>query len=88
MGCGRQQVFPHHENELAQSQAAGCRCGDQEHMVGGRDFVRFWMHNGFVNIDSEKMCATFSKAFACTSMDLRSKLEECGWHVWHWLAAA
>ena len=51
------QTFPHHENELAQSQAAGCRCGDAEHMVDGRDFVRYWVHNGFVNVDAEKMCA-------------------------------
>ncbi|KAK4537381.1 hypothetical protein CDCA_CDCA12G3406 [Cyanidium caldarium] len=37
-------VFPHHENEIAQSEAAT-----------GRPFARFWLHNGFVNIDGEKM---------------------------------
>jgi cysteinyl-tRNA synthetase len=37
-------VFPHHENEIAQAEAHT-----------GRTFARFWMHNGFVNIDNEKM---------------------------------
>lgn len=41
---GYDLVFPHHENEKAQSEAAF-----------GKDFVRFWMHNGFVRIDHEKM---------------------------------
>ncbi len=43
-GGGRDLIFPHHENEIAQSEA-----------VHGRDFVRYWIHNGFVNIDKEKM---------------------------------
>lgn len=46
------QVFPHHENELAQSQAACCEpdpSSDQSRLA------RFWMHNGFVNINNEKM---------------------------------
>lgn len=37
-------TFPHHENEIAQSEAAT-----------GKPFVRYWMHNGFVNVDQEKM---------------------------------
>jgi cysteinyl-tRNA synthetase len=37
-------VFPHHENEIAQAEAHT-----------GRPFARFWLHNGFVNIDNEKM---------------------------------
>lgn len=37
-------IFPHHENEIAQSEAAL-----------GKEFARFWVHNGFVQIDSEKM---------------------------------
>ena len=44
-GGGRDLVFPHHENEVAQS-----RCAH-----GGKDFVRYWMHNGYINIDGEKM---------------------------------
>ena len=37
-------TFPHHENEIAQSEAAS-----------GEPFVRFWLHNGFLLIDKEKM---------------------------------
>ncbi|WP_317928776.1 cysteine--tRNA ligase [Halioxenophilus sp. WMMB6] len=44
-GGGRDLIFPHHENEVAQSTCAH----------GGEDYVRFWMHNGYVNIDGEKM---------------------------------
>ena len=43
-GGGRDLIFPHHENEIAQSEA-----------VHGSEFVRYWIHNGFVNIDKEKM---------------------------------
>jgi cysteinyl-tRNA synthetase len=43
-GGGRDLIFPHHENEIAQSEAGH-----------GREFVRYWIHNGFVNIDKEKM---------------------------------
>jgi cysteinyl-tRNA synthetase len=38
-------VFPHHENEIAQSEGAH----------GADTFARYWMHNGFVNVDKEKM---------------------------------
>ena len=44
-GGGHDLIFPHHENELAQSTCAH----------DGKLFVRYWVHNGFVNIDSEKM---------------------------------
>lgn len=43
-GGGIDLVFPHHENEIAQSEA-----------TTGRPFSTFWLHNGFVNIDNEKM---------------------------------
>jgi cysteinyl-tRNA synthetase len=43
-GGGRDLIFPHHENELAQS---CCGYGD--------DFVRYWVHNAFVDMDGEKM---------------------------------
>jgi len=42
-GGGKDLVFPHHENEIAQSEGANC-CR----------FVTYWMHNGFVNINSER----------------------------------
>ncbi len=41
---GMDLIFPHHENEIAQSES-----------VWGPDFSRFWLHNGFVNVDNEKM---------------------------------
>ncbi len=44
-GGGRDLIFPHHENELAQSQCAH----------EGESFVNYWLHNGYVNIDGEKM---------------------------------
>ncbi|MBT8358125.1 MAG: cysteine--tRNA ligase [Desulfobacterales bacterium] len=43
-GGGRDLTFPHHENEIAQSEAAF-----------GKQFIKYWVHNGFVNIDQEKM---------------------------------
>lgn len=48
------QIFPHHENELAQSEAACC---DVEPGSEQNRLARFWLHNGFVNINNEKMCA-------------------------------
>lgn len=44
-GGGRDLVFPHHENEVAQSTCAH----------GGKQYVRYWMHNGYINIGGEKM---------------------------------
>jgi cysteinyl-tRNA synthetase len=43
-GGGKDLIFPHHENEIAQSEAAT-----------GKSFVQYWIHNGFVNINKEKM---------------------------------
>lgn len=41
---GEDLIFPHHENEIAQSEAAN-----------GKPFARYWMHNGFINVDNKKM---------------------------------
>ncbi|MBN2398308.1 MAG: cysteine--tRNA ligase [Deltaproteobacteria bacterium] len=43
-GGGEDLIFPHHENEIAQSEGAT-----------GKPFARYWIHNGFIKIDSEKM---------------------------------
>jgi cysteinyl-tRNA synthetase len=51
-GGGKDLVFPHHENEAAQSEAAS-----------GKPFVRYWMHNGFVNINAEKMSKSLGNFF-------------------------
>ena len=51
-GGGKDLIFPHHENEIAQSEGAnGCQ------------FVRYWLHNGFVNINSEKMSKSLGNFF-------------------------
>jgi cysteinyl-tRNA synthetase len=44
-GGGTDLIFPHHENEIAQAEAA----------TGSEPFVRFWLHNGMVNLGAEKM---------------------------------
>ena len=68
----RDLVFPHHENEIAQSQAAACEC-DRPHMgAGGTDFVRFWLHNGFVNVDAEKMSKSLGNFFTIRDVLVRS----------------
>jgi len=51
-GGGKDLVFPHHENEIAQSEAAT-----------GKPFARYWLHNGFVNIDNEKMSKSLGNVF-------------------------
>ena len=49
---GMDLIFPHHENEIAQSEA-----------VYGPDFARYWMHNAFVRIDQEKMSKSLGNFF-------------------------
>jgi cysteinyl-tRNA synthetase len=51
-GGGKDLIFPHHDNEIAQSEAAT-----------GRPFVRYWLHNGFVNINAEKMSKSLGNFF-------------------------
>ena len=51
-GGGKDLIFPHHENEIAQSEAAT-----------GHPFVRYWLHNGFVNINAEKMSKSLGNFF-------------------------
>ena len=54
-GGGLDLTFPHHENELAQSMASCDQCSDQ--------FSRFWVHNGFVNVNTEKMSKSLGNFF-------------------------
>jgi cysteinyl-tRNA synthetase len=51
-GGGRDLIFPHHENELAQSEGAN-----------GVEPVKYWVHNGFVNINKEKMSKSLGNFF-------------------------
>jgi cysteinyl-tRNA synthetase len=52
-GGGQDLIFPHHENEIAQSEAKT-----------GKHFVKYWIHNGFVTIDKEKMSKSLNNFFA------------------------
>jgi cysteinyl-tRNA synthetase len=51
-GGGSDLIFPHHENEVAQSEGAS-----------GKNFVNHWVHNGFVNVDNEKMSKSLGNFF-------------------------
>ncbi len=51
-GGGQDLLFPHHENEIAQSEGAH-----------GHTFVNYWMHNGFVRVDNEKMSKSLGNFF-------------------------
>ena len=51
-GGGADLQFPHHENEIAQSEGAT-----------GKPFARLWMHNGFINVDNEKMSKSLGNFF-------------------------
>lgn len=59
---GEDLIFPHHENEIAQSEAAN-----------GRTFARYWMHNGFLNIDNRKMSKSLGNFF--TVRDISEKYD-------------
>jgi cysteinyl-tRNA synthetase len=51
-GGGADLIFPHHENEIAQSEA-----------YTGKPFVKYWVHNGFITIDKEKMSKSLGNFF-------------------------
>jgi cysteinyl-tRNA synthetase len=51
--CGGQDLtFPHHENEIAQSECCS-----------GKQFVKYWMHNGYINVDNQKMSKSLGNFF-------------------------
>jgi cysteinyl-tRNA synthetase len=52
---GKDLIFPHHENEIAQSQGAD----------GENTFARYWLHNGFLNFAGEKMSKSLGNVFNC-----------------------
>ncbi|WP_313343143.1 cysteine--tRNA ligase [Lacrimispora sp.] len=49
---GEDLIFPHHENEIAQSEAAN-----------GKEFAKYWMHNAFLNVDNKKMSKSLGNFF-------------------------
>jgi cysteinyl-tRNA synthetase len=60
-GGGQDLIFPHHENEIAQSEGAG------------HPFARYWMHNGFVTVNQEKMSKSLGNFF--TLKDILAQYE-------------
>ncbi|MFV9616077.1 MAG: cysteine--tRNA ligase [Gammaproteobacteria bacterium] len=69
-GGGQDLQFPHHENEIAQSEAAT-----------GETFVNLWMHNGFVRIDDEKMSKSLGNFFTVREVLKLYKGEEIRYFV-------
>ncbi|MDE6846981.1 MAG: cysteine--tRNA ligase [Lachnospiraceae bacterium] len=59
---GEDLIFPHHENEIAQSEAAN-----------GKEFAKYWLHNGFLNIDNKKMSKSLGNFF--TVRDISEKYD-------------
>jgi cysteinyl-tRNA synthetase len=64
-GGGMDLIFPHHENEIAQS------CG-----ATGKEFARYWVHNGFVQINQEKMSKSLGNFFMIREIFEKSKWPE------------
>ena len=61
-GGGEDLVFPHHENEVAQSEAST-----------GKEFVKYWMHNAYININNQKMSKSLGNFF--TVRDIAEKFD-------------
>ncbi len=59
---GKDLIFPHHENEIAQSEAAN-----------GQPFANYWLHNGFINVNNEKMSKSLGNFF--TIRDIAQKYD-------------
>ncbi|MDD4312534.1 MAG: cysteine--tRNA ligase [Eubacteriales bacterium] len=63
-GGGQDLIFPHHENEIAQSEAAT-----------GHPFARYWMHNGYINVDNQKMSKSLGNFFTVRDIAKEFDLE-------------
>ena len=61
---GEDLVFPHHENEIAQSEAAN-----------GKEFAKYWLHNAFLNIDNKKMSKSEGNFFTVREISARYDLQ-------------
>lgn len=59
-GGGQDLIFPHHENEIAQSEG-----------FTGNNFVKYWLHNGFVNIEQEKMAKSVGNVILIKDLEER-----------------
>jgi cysteinyl-tRNA synthetase len=69
-GGGADLTFPHHENEIAQSEGAT-----------GHPFVRYWLHNGFVRINDEKMSKSLGNFFTVREILARYRAEEIRYFI-------
>ena len=69
-GGGADLAFPHHENEIAQSEGAT-----------GKTFVNYWMHNGFVRINDEKMSKSLGNFFTVREILQRYQAEEVRYFI-------
>jgi cysteinyl-tRNA synthetase len=69
-GGGADLTFPHHENEIAQSEGAT-----------GKPFVNYWLHNGFVRINEEKMSKSLGNFFTVREILERYKAEEVRYFI-------
>ncbi len=69
-GGGQDLQFPHHENEIAQSEAAN-----------GEKFVNLWMHNGFVRIDDEKMSKSLGNFFTIREILEKYRAEDIRYFI-------
>jgi cysteinyl-tRNA synthetase len=63
-GGGADLMFPHHENEIAQSEGAT-----------GKQFSKYWMHNGYINIDNKKMSKSLGNFFTVRDIEKEFDLE-------------
>ena len=63
-GGGQDLIFPHHENEIAQSEAAT-----------GKPFANYWMHNGYINVDNQKMSKSLGNFFTVRDISKEFDLE-------------
>jgi cysteinyl-tRNA synthetase len=61
---GQDLIFPHHENEIAQSEAAT-----------GKPFAHYWMHNGYINVDNQKMSKSAGNFFTVRDIAKEFDLE-------------
>lgn len=61
---GQDLIFPHHENEIAQSEARS-----------GKQFANFWVHNGYINIDNQKMSKSLNNFFTVREISEEMDLE-------------
>ncbi len=61
---GQDLIFPHHENEIAQSEGAT-----------GKPFARYWLHNGYINVDNQKMSKSLGNFFTVRDISKEYDLE-------------